>query len=46
VDNIITVFKLENERYDTLVYSDDDDLIPVAIFGEELKLDLKYIFEQ
>jgi len=45
VDNIITVFKLTDGRYDTLVYSDDDDLIPVAIFGDELKLDLKYIFE-
>jgi len=46
VDNIITVFKLENDRYDTLVYSDENDSIPVAIFGSELQLDLKYIFEE
>lgn len=46
VDNIITVFKLENDRYDTLVYSDDDDSIPVTIFGNDLQLDLKYIFEE
>jgi len=44
-DNTITVFMLENGKYDTNAYSDDDDLIPVSIFGEQLKLDLKYIFE-
>lgn len=44
-DNTITVFTLENGKYDTIAYSDDDDYIPVSIFGEQLKLDLKYIFE-